>query len=202
MAENQSISPWWLLLPAALVVICVAGVVADKTANAPSPPPNVTAGIPVEEAPEVTAPRKARGGNETGPEPSEPPKPEAKEIVSQWTTLESALSESRGNGKPVMIDFSAEWCGPCRRLKGELFDDLTAGRAVQTAVIPVSIVDRRREDGQNPPDIEGLQTRFQVDAFPTLVVFNPETGKSMKTQGFGDAERTLQWITAAAQAVR
>lgn len=122
--------------------------------------------------------------------------------LSQWTTLENATAESRRNGKPVLIDFNAEWCGPCQSLKRQVFEDATRGRFIQTAVIPVSIVDRAREDGSNPPEVEKLQQRYQVDAFPTLIVYLPATGRVQKTQGFGNAEQTLSWITQAAKAVR
>jgi thiol-disulfide isomerase/thioredoxin len=147
----------------------------------------------------ATTPRRA----EPAPARVEQPAPSSGgDVVSQWTTLEGALAESRRNGKPVLIDFNAEWCGPCRRLKQEVFDDWGRGRVVQTAVIPVSIVDRSREEGCNPPETEDLQQRFQVEAFPTLVVFSPANGRAVRTRGYGDPEQTLAWIREAAQAVR
>jgi len=121
---------------------------------------------------------------------------------SRWTTLESAMTESQRSGKPVLIDFNADWCGPCQQMKHQVFEDVDRGMTVQNLVIPVSIVDRAREDGSNPPEVAELQERFQVDAFPTLVVFSPGTGRAMTTQGFGGAEHTIEWINAAAKAVR
>jgi len=122
--------------------------------------------------------------------------------VSEWTTLDLAIAESRRTGKPVMIDFNADWCPPCRRMKREVFEDGIHAATVKTAVIPVSIVDRKREEGQNPSEIEDLQRRYEIDAFPTLIVFNPATGRAERARGYGDAEATVAWITSAARSVR
>jgi len=70
------------------------------------------------------------------------------------------------------------------------------------AVIPVSIVDRVRETGSNPSDIESLQQRYNISAFPTLVVFSPATGRMRTIKGFASPEATVSWIIEAAKAVR
>jgi hypothetical protein len=86
-------------------------------------------------------------------------------------------------------------------MKQQVFDDFLHGRAVRTAVIPVSMVDRVREVGRNSEEVAHLQKQFQVDAFPTLVVLSPATGRFVKTKGYGGAEATVAWIERAAYEV-
>ncbi len=183
--RGGGVSPyWWLLL---LPIFPLAGWGLGQI-SAPAPKP-----------PQVSA----RWYSEPLPASVEPPKQEAAPgEVSGWTTFESAVAESRRTGKPVFVDFSADWCGPCQMLRHQVFENPERGRAVQVAVIPVSIVDRRHEEGRNPPDIDELQRRYNVDAFPTLVVFSPRTGRSERIAGVGPPDLMVAWITGAAKAVR
>lgn len=217
---TRTLSPWWslLILPVALVAGWFIGQMSSpKTAQ--SRAANSQSASPTNVSASAALPRTGgiapAGGNAellrrdlaaaADPRPTviDPPAAQSRRTeISQWTTLDDAMEESRRDGKPVMIDFNADWCGPCQMLKRQVFEDGARGEAVQTAVIPVSIVDRARENGSNPPEIESLQQRFQVDAFPTLIVFSPATGRTMKTRGFGGADATLEWITEAARAVR
>ncbi len=202
----RSFSPLWFLalLPVGLGAGWLIGKLPEPAAK---PPVEAVRTAPAAVALPADAQTVRDGsspsfGLPASPDPARATADAPREIVSPWTTPDGALLESRSNGKAILLDFNAEWCPPCQRLKSELFDSAILGRQVQAAVIPVSVVDRKREEGQNAPQVEGMQEQFEVKAFPTLVVFSPHTGRRLTKTGYSGAEATLAWIQQAAAAVQ
>jgi thioredoxin 1 len=68
-------------------------------------------------------------------------------------------SEVVASEKPVLVDFWAEWCGPCKMLSPVL--DEIAGELGETVKIAKVNVDDNQE----------LAARFGVRAIPTLLFF-------------------------------
>ena len=108
----------------------------------------------------------------------------AKDLV-QWQPLASAEAASRAQNKPILYDFSAEWCGPCKLMSAEVFANAKAAEQINARFVPVQIVDRTQEDGHNAPEVQALQDRFKIDAFPTIVLYSPQTGRHESMTGFG-----------------
>lgn len=68
---------------------------------------------------------------------------------------------------PVLVDFYADWCGPCKRLAPALEE--LAAETSQAKVVKINI-------DQNPE----LADRYGVRSIPTLIVF--KEGKAVNTQ--------------------
>ena len=61
--------------------------------------------------------------------------------------------------KPVLVDFYAEWCGPCQIMKPRILD--VAERMGDNIKIIQIDVDKEKE----------LATRFRIASVPTLIIF-------------------------------
>ena len=60
---------------------------------------------------------------------------------------------------PVLVDFYAEWCGPCQIMKPRILD--VAERMGDNIKIIQIDVDKEKE----------LATRFRIASVPTLIIF-------------------------------
>jgi len=71
----------------------------------------------------------------------------------------TAFSELIAGNQPVLIDFFAEWCGPCQRMPPVL-KEVKAKMGNQVKVVKIDI-DKN----------QALASRYQVQSVPTLMIF-------------------------------
>jgi thioredoxin 1 len=116
------------------------------------------------------------------------------EGLVHWQQHDSAQSLAAREGKPILYDFTAAWCVPCHQLDREAWgDDAIAGK-VNTGFIPARVVDRQREDGSNPKSIQELQARYNIEAFPTLVIADPSGREIARSEGFRGKDNLIKFL--------
>jgi thiol:disulfide interchange protein DsbD len=81
----------------------------------------------------------------------------------------SLLSQAQKEGKPVMIDFTAAWCGPCQIMENQVF---SRKRIVAEAERFVTLKADLTDSGD--PGVQALAEKFSIVAFPTVVFIGPD----------------------------
>lgn len=105
----------------------------------------------------------------------------------EWrTNLDAALEESRRTGKPVLADFSADWCPPCIAMKHDVWPDDAVEQAVMERYVPL-VVDVDRD-----VDASG---RYGVRAIPTILVIDGD-GRVLRRATFLSASGMREFLAA------
>jgi len=111
------------------------------------------------------------------------------------TYSDSLLAEARNAGKPVIIDFSAQWCTPCRELDDVTFHDANVVDRVEKEFTLVK-VDLTRKGN---PVHERLLAQYKVKGVPTVVFLDRQGNEiqSLRLVDFEPPEKFLERMKKA-----
>jgi thiol:disulfide interchange protein DsbD len=103
------------------------------------------------------------------------PRAELKWEVSEIAARERAVSEAR----PVLIDFTAEWCGACGELARHTFADPSV--RVEASRFVALRVDATHEDD---PTVDGIKDKYGVLGLPTVILIGKNGDEKMRFTEF------------------
>jgi thioredoxin 1 len=101
-------------------------------------------------------------------------------------TQENFANEVLQSLTPVLVDFWAEWCGPCKAI-APILDELADEYSGKVTIGKVNIDDH-----------QGLAAEYGVRAIPTLLVFNKGqvTEQVVGARGKRDLKASLDRVTS------
>ena len=101
-------------------------------------------------------------------------------------TDQNFATEVLGAGKPVLVDFWAEWCGPCRMIAPAL-EEIAGEIGERVEIVKLNIDENPETPGH-----------YGVRGIPTMVLFK---GGKLVAQKVGAAPRSQiqQWLEAEIQ---
>src|SRR5213592_4105346 len=101
--------------------------------------------------------------------------------MSTAVTEQSFEQEVLQSEKPVIVDFWAEWCGPCHAV-APVLDKIAAERDGELKLVKVNIDEE-----------QGLAQRYGIASIPTMVLFKDgePAAAAIGAQPKGMLERSL-----------
>jgi len=111
-----------------------------------------------------------------------------------WTDINMAASAAMRSHRPILYEFSAAWCGPCKVLESEVFEEPELAAKINSRYIAVKVIDRQREDGHNDPKVQQLLDRYGVRAFPTIVIAAADGSVKDRVVGYNGRDKFAAFI--------
>jgi len=105
-----------------------------------------------------------------------------------------STEEIRGAGGPAIVDFSADWCLPCRELDEKTFSDPRVRAAMSRRTLFKADLTKA-----GSPESVALAEKYSILGVPTLV-FLDSNGKErteLRLVGFEPADRFLERLEKA-----
>lgn len=101
---------------------------------------------------------------------------------------ESKLSDSIGQ-TPVIIDFYADWCIPCKELDAITFSD---AKVIEESRKFLSL--KADMTKSLSPEVESLRNKFKIVGVPTVLILDSNGSEINRITGFVNAEEFINII--------
>ena len=100
------------------------------------------------------------------------------------TFTDGNFDQTINGGKPVLVDFWAEWCGPCRMI-GPALEEISNSLNGKVKIVKLNV-------DENP----GTAAKYGIMSIPTLMLF--KDGQLASRQiGAQPKQKLEQWITGS-----
>jgi protein disulfide-isomerase len=115
----------------------------------------------------------------------------AKDLVPWRSDLTAAAAEAQADERPMLLYFTADWCGPCRMMRRDVYSDPDIAQRIVGAAVPVKLDLTAPQPGTPAYD---TAMQLQIQGYPTLILMDPGNGEISRHFGYLGAEDLLDWL--------
>jgi thiol:disulfide interchange protein len=123
------------------------------------------------------------------------PAEETNGIIFFKGSWKEAVQEAQKENKPIFLDVSASWCGPCKMLKLSTFTDKDAGSFYNKNFINISI---DGEIGEGPQ----IAQELGLSGYPSLYFFDQNGNLLLYTMGYQKPAELIEAGKAALKKIK
>jgi thiol:disulfide interchange protein DsbD len=115
-------------------------------------------------------------------------------VIGSTEALQPFFDEARRTGKPLLLDFYADWCISCKEMEIKTFGNAAVVKKMQEFILVQADVTR------NTAEHQALLKQYGLFGPPGILLFNPagEEQTNQRVVGFMPPDRFLLRLNAAA----
>ena len=116
----------------------------------------------------------------------------------QWSRdFDAARQTAAQMNRPMLLYFTADWCGPCKQMKRSVWPDQRVEAFVNNQTVPVYL-------DVDEPAVEPIAARYTVRSIPTVLLTDSDgnilplpSGNAASVSGVVDAAGVIELIEKA-----
>ena len=108
-----------------------------------------------------------------------------------WVERSAAADTAKASGKPILLNFTADWCPPCRGMNSQVYSQPEVAARLAELAVPVKVDMTDQDPGT---DANRHAAKFGVSSIPTRVLTDADGNELSRQVGGVPAEALLAWL--------
>jgi len=115
-----------------------------------------------------------------------------------WYNYQDGWEKAKSENKHLFVDFTATWCGWCKRLEQTTFSVPEVAKMLNDDFVPVKVWEKSTDtaviDGYKIAERDLARREFRVTGYPSLWFVSPKGARIGPAGGYVDAATMMKYL--------